>query len=116
MVVCRCVLALARAGNGETDRVDQLVNQLKDPNRVVRRDAIIALAHIKDPRSVLPLTAALRDPDIDVRSTTIRALAEIGDARAGDALLAARDDPTPMFADSWTTRWALSKIHVPSIC
>ena len=65
---------------------------LKRKNKNVRLGAIGALAIIRDPRSVAPLTETLRDENLEVRWQAAIALGEIGDERAIGALQAVLRD------------------------
>jgi HEAT repeat protein len=59
------------------DRVDELIEQLKDEDWRVREAAAKALGKIGNIRAVEPLSAALRDKDEDVRESAASALEKI---------------------------------------
>src|SRR5579863_4064765 len=50
-----CLLGLMDVGQGQPDNVSKMINQLKDPDVGVRRQAADALGEAKDPRAVEPL-------------------------------------------------------------
>jgi HEAT repeat protein len=68
------------------DEIDIQVDLLKDPDWVVRREAVITLGEMGDERCVEPLVRALRDGDWQVREAAIEALGAVG-SPAVDALL-----------------------------
>ena len=51
-----------------------LIEALKNGNWMARKEAAIALAHIKEPSSAAALVAALKDQDHDVRWMAMKAL------------------------------------------
>jgi formylglycine-generating enzyme required for sulfatase activity len=57
-----------------TPATERLIGALRDKDANVRRAAADVLAKIKDPRSVEPLTAALRDPNDEVQHSVAEAL------------------------------------------
>jgi HEAT repeat protein len=65
---------------------------LKDAHWSVRKCAVDALARIKDPCAVLPLTHLLKDPDHDVREAAVEALAKIRDKSAIEKLVVSLAD------------------------
>jgi HEAT repeat protein len=69
------------------DEIDIQIDLLKDPDWVVRREAIITLGEMGDERCVAPLAHALRDGDWQVREVAIEALGQVG-SPAVEALLA----------------------------
>jgi HEAT repeat protein len=71
----------------------------------VRRSAASALAKLKDPRAVEPLTAALADDDSETRDAAAAALGRLGDSRAAGALLSAFTNNS-----SAAVAWALVKL------
>ncbi|MGA7797082.1 MAG: HEAT repeat domain-containing protein [Methanoregula sp.] len=79
-------------GSLGTAAMDELICALKRKNKNVRLGAIGALAIIRDPRSVAPLTETLRDENLEVRWQAAIALGEIGDERAIGALQAVLRD------------------------
>lgn len=69
-----CVAALARAAEGQLDRV---ARGLRDPRLDVRRAVIDALARARAPRAAEWLSAALEDAEALVRFAALTALAHI---------------------------------------
>lgn len=72
-------------GIAKADRVDDLIANLKDKDKVVRRKAASDIGKTKDIRAVEPLIEALKDED--VRGNAALALGEIGDRRAVEPLI-----------------------------
>ena len=62
--------------------VPPLIDSLKDKDSKVRRNAINALALIKDERAVIPLIKTLNDKNDEVRASTALALGWFGDRSA----------------------------------
>jgi HEAT repeat protein len=60
------------------DEVEIQVDLLKDPDWVVRREAVITLGEMGDERCVEPLVRALRDGDWQVREAAVEALGAVG--------------------------------------
>ena len=60
------------------DEVEIQIDLLKDPDWVVRREAVITLGEMGDERCVAPLLRALRDGDWQVRDAAIEALGMVG--------------------------------------
>ena len=75
-----------------TSSVEPLIASLKDKNEDVRQGAAEALGEIKDTRAVEPLIALLKDIDEDVRYAAAKALGEIKDTRAVEPLITALKD------------------------
>jgi HEAT repeat protein len=75
--------------------VDGLISALKDTDATVRREAVAALAELKNPRAAGPIAVLLTDSDAAVRATAANALAELDDATAIDPLMAALSDKSP---------------------
>jgi HEAT repeat protein len=73
-------------------RLRELLQQLKDKNAVVRREAAWALGRLGDQRAVPALMQALKDKDWKVRKYAAWALGELGDRRAVPALSQALED------------------------
>ncbi len=67
---------------GDTRAVEPLLAALKDKNKGVKWEAVVALGEIKDTRAVEPLIAELKDENGLVQIEAVRALWNIGDARA----------------------------------
>ena len=70
-----------------------LEHLLRDPDRGVRRRAVLAAGRINDPAVVPALVDLMNDPEVEVRRTTAFALGLVGDRSAVDRLLAALADP-----------------------
>ncbi len=68
------------------DEIDIQIDLLKDPDWVVRREAVITLGEMGDERCVEPLAGALRDGDWQVREAAVDALSQVG-SPAVDVLL-----------------------------
>jgi HEAT repeat protein len=65
---------------------DFLLECLTDRDHIVRREAIIALARLREKRVVEPLIEALKDENWDVRRSAAIALGELGDSQAKEPL------------------------------
>ncbi|MHA1303906.1 MAG: HEAT repeat domain-containing protein [Candidatus Heimdallarchaeaceae archaeon] len=65
----------------------KLIKQLKDEDKIVRRDAILALGDLRDERAVQPLIECIYQDTTENRITAIVALSEIGDHRAIELLV-----------------------------
>ena len=91
LIFCMGSIAVAQA-----DKVDELINQLKDDNSEVRKKAAEGLSHIKGHIkagcAVEPLIVALKDIDGEVRRKAAEALGMIGDSRAVKPLITALKD------------------------
>jgi HEAT repeat protein len=83
--------------------IDLLISALRDPDAVVRSNAVEKLGQIGTSRAVEPLLAVLSDASSaasatrwgpTIQMTIIEALGRIGDARALDALVSALQSPT----------------------
>ena len=88
-VQTRAAQALGSLG---TVAMDELIRALRRKNKDIRLGVIGALALIRDPRSVEPLTLALHDESTEVRWQAAIALGEIGDHQAIEPLLEALRD------------------------
>ena len=60
------------------DEIDIQIDLLRDPDWVVRREAVVTLGEMADERCVEPIVKALRDGDWQVREAAVEAVAEIG--------------------------------------
>jgi HEAT repeat protein len=60
------------------DEIEIQIDLLKDPDWVVRREAVITLGEMGDERCVEPLVRALRDGDWQVREVAVEALGMVG--------------------------------------
>jgi len=83
---------LPLVGSPEEERINRLIQELKDEDSSVRKKAAAALGEIKDDRVVEPLIGALKDKDSSVREKAASAVGEIRDDRAADPLIAALRD------------------------
>jgi HEAT repeat protein len=70
----------------------KLIRMIKNEDVDQRRNAVLALAEIKDPRAVESLIDALRDEAEGVRQQTAFSLGELKEPRAVEALAAALQD------------------------
>ncbi|MEX0829156.1 MAG: HEAT repeat domain-containing protein [Nitrospirales bacterium] len=82
--------ALAELGK---PAVARLLELLKDPEEVTRKQAILALGEIKDASSVDSLIERLQDTDWFTRLTAASALEKIGDPRGREAIKPLLKDP-----------------------
>jgi len=87
----RAALAL---GNARADDLvlSALIQAVADTRHGVRRNAIVSLGKIGDPRAVEPLCAALKDSNEGVRRQAAEVLGQMGDARAIVPLISALSD------------------------
>jgi len=93
---------------------DELVEKLRDPDPVVRRNAAWAIGEMRHPRNVSPsgirsLTEALRDSDPYVRAAAVWSLGDIGAiGAAGEVRALIESEPSPeVKRDAVTTLRAL---------
>ena len=86
-------------------KVKRLINDLKDEDRFVRRDAAEALGKIGDERAVEPLIRVLKDEEWTVRWEAASALGKIGGVRAEEALIHALRDERWSVYDSQEEEW-----------
>jgi len=82
--------ALAELGQ---PAVGRLLECLKNPDEVIRKQAILALGEIKDSSSVDLLIERLKDPDWFIRLSAASALEKIGDPRGREAVKPLMKDP-----------------------
>ena len=73
--------------------VEKLIEALSDKDEFVRKQSILALGEIKDPKAVDPLIENLKDEDWWIRLTSAAALEKIGDPRGRDAVKPLLKDP-----------------------
>ncbi len=73
------------------DEIDIQIDLLKDPDWVVRREAVITLGEMGDERCVEPLARALRDGDWQVREVAIEAMGQVGSPAVETLLKLLRD-------------------------
>jgi hypothetical protein len=91
------------------DRIEVLVEALKDENSSVRESAAYALGELKDPRAVEPLIEALKDKEWKVRDRAAIALGVLRDPQAvGPLIEALRDGDSDVRKSA---AWALEKIN-----
>ncbi len=94
------------------DRVEILIEQLKDKDRNVRISAIRSLAETKDPRAVEPLISLLKDKDAEIRWKSAVALGEqFKDVRAVEPLIVALKDEDKSVREN--AAGSLGKINDP---
>jgi len=93
------------------DRIEVLLEALKDKQWVVRRSAAEALGKLKDPRAVEPLIKALKDKDSGVRRSAAEALGKLKDPRAVEPLIGALKDEYPLVR--WSVAEALGELRDP---
>jgi HEAT repeat protein len=67
--------------------VRPLIYELKDPDPLVRSNAVRALGAIRDPRAVKPLMKVLKDKDPLIQRQAVQALGRINDPRALQPLI-----------------------------
>ncbi len=88
------------------DEIDIQIDLLRDPDWVVRREAVVTLGEMADERCVAPIVMALRDGDWQVREAAVESIAEVGPP-AVDLLI--------RFMRDWESRkyviWALGKVN-----
>jgi HEAT repeat protein len=72
--------------------VEQLIQELKDTDEIVRSQAAGALGHRKSEKAVKPLILALKDNHVYVKHGAAWALGEIKSEEAIDALTLALED------------------------
>lgn len=60
------------------DEIDIQIDLLRDPDWVVRREAVVTLGEMADERCVEPIVMALRDGDWQVREAAVEAIGEVG--------------------------------------
>ena len=73
------------------DEIDIQIDLLKDPDWVVRREAVITLGEMGDERCVDPLARALRDGDWQIREVAIEAMGQVGSPAVETLLKLLRD-------------------------
>lgn len=74
--------------------VPKLIDLLKHPERDVRRNAVMLLASLADPRSADAILEGLKSKDAGVRSGAAKATGRLQDGRAIPLLLGLLSDPT----------------------
>ncbi len=72
--------------------VEHLIQELKDPNEIIRSAAAGALGHSKSEKAVEPLILALKDQHVYVRHGAAWALGEIKSEDAVEALRQSLND------------------------
>jgi HEAT repeat protein len=73
--------------------VEKLIAALKDKDENVRKQAVIALGRIQNPKALDPLIAMLKDRDWFTRLTAAAALEKLGDERGREAIKPLLQDP-----------------------
>jgi len=96
---------IGQIGPEARDAVGPLATCLKDPDRLVRKAAVIALSDIRggdDEKTARLLGEALQDPDRSVRQRVVETLGRIGPpaAAAAGALTAALSDTNKFVAEA----------------
>jgi HEAT repeat protein len=93
---------------GDERAIDPLISTLKDPNKLVRREASTALSKMGN-IAVDPLISILSDEDWKVRGAAAWALGSIGNKMAIDPLNKLLDDENGFVKSG--AKWALDKIN-----
>ena len=90
----KLVFALGRLEENDDSPVDAMTAELKHPNYVVRKEAVLGLGLSKDRKSLEVLIKILEDKNEykSIRASAAIALGTLLDERASPALLAALDD------------------------
>ena len=90
----KLVFALGRLEENDDSPVDAMTAELKHPNYVVRKEAVLGLGLSKDRKSLEVLIKILEDKNEykSIRASAATALGTLLDERAAPALLAALDD------------------------
>lgn len=73
--------------------VEKLIAALTDKDENVRKQAVIALGRIQNPKALDPLIAMLKDRDWFTRLTAAAALEKLGDERGREAIKPLLQDP-----------------------
>ncbi|MBU0599172.1 HEAT repeat domain-containing protein [bacterium] len=103
---------ISGVGYSETDRVDELIQELKDEDSDVRENAAKALGEIKDARAVEPLIAALKGgEDPCVRWNAARALEKIGTPAVEPLIAALKDEDSSVRVNA---EFSLGRIGTPA--
>ncbi|MGE4197368.1 MAG: HEAT repeat domain-containing protein [Phycisphaerales bacterium] len=93
----RATAAFALALHGTPDQVPMLVPLLKDEDRFVRRNAVIALQRLHNPAAVeglMTATEVRKEPEASIRAEAADALGQYAEPRVLQRLIAALDDPS----------------------
>jgi HEAT repeat protein len=75
-------------------RVEDMLEALDDPSKIVQVRALYALGDVRDPRATEGLIQVLRSAPVDQRGIAIRLLGQRRDPRAIGPLMEALDDPS----------------------
>jgi HEAT repeat protein len=86
------VAALMLGRIGSAQAVDPLMKALGDPTSVARREILLALGELKDPRAIEVVGKDLYSESPDVRAAAGEALQKLGVGKFQDALLALKVD------------------------
>ena len=97
-IPAREVPGFAKPQTSDTFRVlwpklDRHINDIKNPNKYVRKIAAVGLGRSKDPLAVKPLISCLGDSDWGVRMQAAQSLGELGFSEAVEALIEALKAP-----------------------
>jgi len=90
--------------------VPQLIDELKSPDPLARRQAAEALGEIQDSRAVEPLIVLLKDKDALIQRHAVKALGNIKDLRAVDPLIGILNDKKAQAHVKMTAAEALGRI------
>jgi HEAT repeat protein len=93
------------------NKVDELMNQLKNDEPFQREWAATDLGELGDSQAVEPLIEALTDSDEGVRNAAVQSLGQIGDSRAVEPLITALKTCNGYLP---TIAYALGKIGGPA--
>ena len=89
---CISFVGCGKTDEVDADKVDTLIQWLKDKDKNVRQLAALEMGEIKDTSAVEPLIAALKDNNSSVRWSAAEALGKIKDERAVGPLIDALED------------------------
>jgi len=107
-------IAISAAAYAQTDRVIELIDQLKDPDNRTRRSAVEALGNLHDTRAIEPLISVLKDQNLADQSDAATALGKIG-GPAVNALISALRDQNANSRARQSAAFALGNIEDPRV-
>lgn len=84
--------ALLLAEAQATEAVEPIVSMLKDPTVIARRELVVALGRLKDPRAADAIARELFSDSVDVREAAIEALTAVNGRNALEQLDALKGD------------------------
>src|SRR3972149_4487778 len=102
---CTRHVAIVRA-----DRIDDLIEQLKDQDRDIRKKSAEDLIGVTDKRVIGPLIVALNDADC--RDAAAKALAQIGEPVVTPLVLILREQLKDSFGKQYWNRAMIVKVLV----